>query len=168
VIESDDTISMRSYRDLLDAHRRALNGELSFLQPSGRRVERGIWLAEGVDLHPGARLTPPVWIGRHTRIGIGAQVGPFAAIGSDSVISGRCLVEDAVVLPSSFVGENLELKGVIVDRNLLVNTRLETETVVKDPFLLGSPADHKPMRRLARFLGHCTGALKKSFNSPGK
>lgn len=123
---------------VLTANRAVMDGVFPGLLLTGREVEPGVWLSRNVVLHPRARVTPPVHLCENVRIGAGTQVGPYAVIGRDSILDERCHVESAVVAPGSYVGEALDLVGVFVDRNLLVNVEHGVATTVTDRFILGS------------------------------
>ncbi|HOL18079.1 MAG TPA: NDP-sugar synthase, partial [Bacillota bacterium] len=60
-------------REYLRAHRQVLEGKVC-LRLNATEQERGIWLEEGVQLHPRAILQPPVYLGSGCSIGAGAQV----------------------------------------------------------------------------------------------
>ena len=123
---------------LLTANADLLKGRFPGLLLTGREVEPGVWLSRNVVLHPRARVSPPVHLGENVRVGAGCQVGPHAILGRDSILDDRCRVERAVVAPGSYVGEALDLVGVLVDRNLLVSAELGVATTVTDRFILGS------------------------------
>lgn len=166
--DTDQILSFRSNKGILQAHRRMLGKELPGLHLPGRQIKEGIWTSGPVKIHSSAHLTPPVWIGADTRIELGAQIGPFASIGAGCLIRRHSLVEDSVILPGTLVGENLELNGVIVDRGRLINTRLDTETIVTDPFILCSTADLEPRKRLTRTFRRLSSAIKRNFTSRRK
>lgn len=66
------------------------------------------------------------------------SLGPNAFVGSDCVLESGCIVRDSVVLSGSYVGEAVNLDGVVVDRGRLVNYRLGAVLTVGEDFLLGS------------------------------
>jgi len=74
------------------------------------------------------------------------------------VLDARCIVEDTVIFPGSFVGEGVELANAIVDRNRLVNTRVGEVVAVEDEFILGS-ADATPFRQWLAGLLSRTAAI---------
>lgn len=131
-------LDVTSMSSLLAANRTVLEGEFPGLLLAGREVEPGVWLSRNVVLHPRARVVAPVHLGENVRVGAGTQVGPHAVVGHDSILDERCRVESAVVAPGSYVGEALDLVGVLVDRNLLVSAEHGVATTVTDRFILGS------------------------------
>lgn len=141
-----DKVGVRSNLDIqtfsgyLDAHRAILNKEVTGLIFPGREVEEGVWLSRNVSLHPTVKITPPVYIGENCRIGQGLQLGPNVTLGNNCVLDGRCFAQDSVVLPGTYVGEALELKEVIIDRNWLINVPLNAVLSISEEFILGSLA----------------------------
>lgn len=143
VIETGAPLSMRSYKQMLETHRRVLEKRVSDFRISCGEVKDGVWLSPNVCVHPTARIVPPVYVGEDCRIGTGAKIGPNAAIGSGCVIRGKCNVENAVILPNSYIGEALELDGVIVEENNLINAHLGTHLHITDDFIIGSLAQKR-------------------------
>ncbi len=137
-VEAGAFLSIESGRDFLRSQRVALELQFPGLLIAGRQADPGVWIARNVVMHPTAKVTPPVYIGENCRIGRGAQLGPSAVIGQNCIIDEHTIVVDSMVAAGTYVGEGLELDAVIVDRNRLLNTRLETTLLASEAFLLGS------------------------------
>jgi acetyltransferase-like isoleucine patch superfamily enzyme len=131
-------LSARSYEDLIEANRRVLAREFPELLMGGTEVQPGVWVARNVSIHPTAKLSAPAFLGENSRVAAGVQVGPAASIGRDCMIERETLVSDSVVYSGSYVGQKLALRGVVVDRSRLVNTRWDAEIEGVDDLLLGS------------------------------
>jgi hypothetical protein len=116
-VEVSRPLSVHSFPEVLAANRSVLGGDFPELLQSGKAVAPGIRLARGVVLHPSARLVPPVFIGEDCEVGAGAQVGPNVVVGRGCVLDRRSTVRNAVILPGTYVGDGLELDGVLVDQN---------------------------------------------------
>lgn len=130
-------LSSASYTDLIAAQRAVLTGCFKGPMFSGQEVGKGVWLSRNVSLHPTARLNPPVYISADCRINQGVCLGPNASIGANCILDSHCTVADSTVLGGSYIGEMLELQDCIVDRNLLVNTRIGGAVSISDTFILG-------------------------------
>ncbi|NLI70332.1 MAG: NTP transferase domain-containing protein [Firmicutes bacterium] len=76
------------------AHRDILGGKVA-LRLAAREAEKGVWLEEGVLLHPHAKIVPPVYIGR------------------DSVIEARASVQESIFGSGNFIGEQASAKRCI-------------------------------------------------------
>jgi NDP-sugar pyrophosphorylase family protein len=100
-----------------------------------------------VVLHPTARVIPPVYIDEGSRIGSATRLGPNATIGKHCILDSGCVVENAVVFPKTYVGDGLELKDVLVDKNRLINVRHNTAVSINEDFILsGVSASHLGFR----------------------
>jgi len=131
-------LTNRSYDDLLESNRRVLSKEFPGLVLGGKEVQPGVWLARNARVHPTARLAAPAFLGENCRIGALAQVGPAVSIGRDCTIERETRVANSVVYRGSYVGPQLALKGVVVDRSRLISTGCDAEIEDVDELLLGS------------------------------
>lgn len=165
-VSASGLLSVSSYADLIDSQRAVLAGGFAGLLLGGQRAAEGVWLSRNVDLHPTVRLHAPVYIGADCRIGSGVSLGPNAVIGSGCILDSRCTIADSVVLPGSYVGEMLELKDCIIDRNLLVNTRIGGAVSVSEDFILGCVATGSLGSALARAASRLAGAVLLAAVSP--
>jgi len=73
------------------AHRDIMEGRVD-IRLNAAETEKGIWLEENVDIHPRARLYPPVYIG------------------SGSKLEGRTTVQDSVLGSQNFLAEQVSMK----------------------------------------------------------
>ncbi|MBT3291269.1 MAG: NDP-sugar synthase [Victivallales bacterium] len=131
-------LSCRSYADLLRANALVLGADRPELIVEARESDPGVWISRNVSLHPTARILPPVFLGENCRIGARCELGPGACVGSDCVLDDGSIVRNSVVLAGTYVGEGLELDGVVVEHSQLVNAALGVELTVADEFILGS------------------------------
>jgi hypothetical protein len=115
-----------------------LGREFPGLLMGGKEVQPGVWIARNVSVHPTAKLKSPAYLGENSRVGAMVQVGPAASIGRDCMIERETFVCDSVVFGGSYVGQQLALRGVVVDRSRLINTRWGAEIEGVDELLLGS------------------------------
>ena len=137
-VEGPRPLSAHSYEDLIEANRRVLAREFPNLLVGGKEVQPGVWVARNVTVHPTAKLTSPAFVGENSRVGAMVQVGPAASIGRDCMIERETSVLDSVVCGGSYVGQQLALRGVVVDRSRLISTRWGAEIEDVDDLLLGS------------------------------
>lgn len=166
LVEVPRFLSIRSYKELLDAHSAVLTKEFPGLMLSASEVESGIWLARNVTLHPTAELIAPVYIGENCRIGMGTQLGPNTVVGHNCVLGVRCTAANSVIFSGSYVGEGLELEDVIIDKNLLVNTRLGAVVSVADDFILGSLAGKQIRAGVSRWVSRAAAVVMLAVTWP--
>lgn len=134
-------IPIRAFSSYFEVQEAVLDKKAPTFISQGRETDSGVWLGRNVSVHPTARIQPPVFIGANSVVGPEVVLGPYAVVGRDCMLDAHSRVTRSVVFPGSYVGEGLELVDVFVDRNVLVNPRLETALTFPDPLLLGSLSD---------------------------
>lgn len=97
------------------AHLDMLEGKVNFPLP-GKEWREGIYIGEGVEISPLARMVPPVLIGDNCRIGRGAEVGPATVIGPNCTVEDRASLRQCVVDASAWLGPGCEVRGALVGR----------------------------------------------------
>ncbi len=132
-------LDIRSGDGVLEAHRAVLDKRFSVML-GGREVEPGVWLSRNVVMPSTVAVTPPVYIGENTRIERGVRLGPHAVIGSHCVIDRGSDISESVICPGSFVGEELEVRRLVVDHSRVLVVGAETSFTVTDPMILGALA----------------------------
>ena len=166
VQEEPVLLSVRSFVDFMDANWTVLEKRFPGLQLSGREASEGVWISRNVSLHPTARLTAPAYIGENCRIAAGVQLGPRVVVGSDCFVDQSSELSEAVVFGGSYIGEALELKNAIVDRNCLVNVRVGAAVTVTDNFILGSLVQHHFRQFAQRLFSRIVAVLLLVLMSP--
>ena len=97
----------------LQAHRDVL--ERSFVTEVGEALGSDFTLVDPTaEVHPGARLVPPVYIGPQAVVEDGARVGSLAVVGPGSRLAVGAVVENAVVGGGTTVAEGASVIGSIV------------------------------------------------------
>ena len=131
-------LAAREPQDLLQLHRECMDFDSSHVLVQGRTVSSGVRLCGRSAVPSEVEIVPPVFIGRQTRFGAGSRIGPFAVIGSGSVLAANSSVVDAIVLPRTYVGEEIHLRDSVAGRNRLWNARLQSSVAFEDSSLLRS------------------------------
>ncbi len=116
------------------------------IRPNGVEVRGGIWIAKSARLHPRARVVGPAYVGANTRLRAGALVTRCASIERNCEVSCGCVVEDASILPGTFLGVGLEIAHVVVDRTRLVDVRRNIEVEIGDLGIIGSTSFEETFR----------------------
>jgi len=127
---------------------------------SRRPRAMGIWIGNGSRVHPTARLHLPVFIGNNVLIAENAEVGPNTMIGDGCIVDAGSQIENSVLLPKTYVGQNLDVSRAVLAGNTLVNARLGVALQIQDTeFLrntdrrgLGCPKANLTQRALAAIL----------------
>ncbi|NGX42596.1 MAG: UDP-3-O-(3-hydroxymyristoyl)glucosamine N-acyltransferase [Chlamydiae bacterium] len=146
-------LSVRGCKTLKETNQRfmAADPPRAYLPTTARKVEPGVWISRAVSMEPGVEIVPPVFIGENTHIKSGAHLGPGTIIENNCIIDSNSTIENSIVCQRSYVGENLEIKDCIVDRNCLINLALNTQLKIMDEFILSDsvpPALHYQLRGL--------------------
>jgi len=152
-------LGMQSGADLLGSHRRVMAESGGGLMLTGNEVEPGMWLSRNVSLHPTAELQAPVYIAENCRISKGARIGPGVAIGRNCVVGEKSTLVDTVVFPGSYIGDALELKDAIVDKNCLLNVRIGSEILIREDFILGNLEEMEFRRGWRRMFARAVASL---------
>lgn len=107
----------------------------------------GVNLAVGRDcqIHPGAKLVPPYWLGDRVSVGPGAVVGPHALVGEGAVLAGDNEVVRARVLPHTYLGPQTALVDAVLDGARLLHRARRVRLDLTEGFLARSLA--KPAGR---------------------
>ena len=98
--------------------------------------EPGGWIGPHTRIHPSAKLKPPYWIKGKCDIGAGAQIGPFASIAHNVIVDANATITESFVLPNTLVGRNTSLDRVVVDGNLLLDSKRGSRVTITDAFIL--------------------------------
>ncbi len=151
-------LSFENVQELLRSQKDLLTGAFNGSEISARQTEPGIWISRNVSLHPSVELKAPVYIGPNCKLESGVRAGPSVVIGEGSIVDEKTSLIDSLVAPGTYIGQGLELEHVIVDRNRLVNTRLEAAFLVSENFLLSALARQKKPRIFHRLVSRL-GAL---------
>jgi mannose-1-phosphate guanylyltransferase len=97
----------------LQAHHDVL--ERRFQTEVGEELGNDFMLvAASAQVHPDARLVPPVYVGENARIGADACVGSLAVVGAGAVLEVGAVVESSVIGAGAFVGSGSTITGSIV------------------------------------------------------
>ena len=165
-VSSGEGWAVDSYQGYLELTKQVLDGALADAAIEGHDGGERIWFSRNVMLHPSVQVTPPVQIGPDCQIGRGVTLGPYVVLGEGSVLDSGCSVEDAVVLPGSYIGEGLELSGVMIDRNRLINCRLGGVITVTDRFILAAMQEKNVAVMWSHWLNRLAGVLIAVLFSP--
>lgn len=145
-------LDVTSPRNLLDSQRQVLDSQVPGITLQARRIAPGVWAGRGAVIDPKATLVGPVFIGELAQVGAGARLGPNAVIGEGAVVGASSSLTRCLIGPNSYVGTALELAGVVVVGDHLLNLELDTVVRVSDRALLAPLAGdgRRPVGWLSR------------------
>ncbi len=129
--------SLASAKDYFDLNMDLVGGEITrYLQP-GYSLLDDSFVGYNVVLPPSCQTTTPLMIGNDCRLRPLCAVGPSAVIGNNVVIDSQAELSTCVVLDGTYIGRNLELRGKIVGRNVIIDPETGVSLSLEDPILLG-------------------------------
>jgi mannose-1-phosphate guanylyltransferase/phosphomannomutase len=125
----------------LQAQKDALSGHLAIDIP-GFEFRPRVWVGEGVEVDPTARVEGPTVIGDYTRVGAGAIVGPHAVVGDNVLVRDDARIVGGVVMDMAHVGPLAQVRGGVLGRqaNLGRGAAIEEGSVLGDEVTVGPGA----------------------------
>lgn len=123
------------------AHKDILDGSVKVQLP-GFELSHGVWLGEGVDIHPDAKVVGPAVIGDNCRIEENARIGEYTVLGANVRVRHDTVLERSVVHDNAYLGEAVHLRGTVVGRScdLRNGVRGEEGVVLGDECFIGDDA----------------------------
>lgn len=80
----------------------------------GREVSKGVWIEEGAQVDPKARLVGPCVIGKGSKIAAGAVVGPHTVVGDRANIAPKAVLKNCILWDNVTVGKDVHLSNCII------------------------------------------------------
>jgi mannose-1-phosphate guanylyltransferase / phosphomannomutase len=108
----------------------------------GFEVSPGVWVAEGAEVDPEARLRGPLYIGDYAKVEAGAEMREYSVVGSNVVIRSGAFLHRAVVHDNVFIGPHANLRGCVVGKNtdVMRAARVEEGAVLGDECVIEEEA----------------------------
>src|SRR5689334_6786874 len=91
------------------AHQDVLDGRVELDVP-GFQLSEGVWLGDGAEVHPEARIQGPALIGPNCRIEAGATVGEYTVLGANVNVGSDAFLQRSVVHDNSYLGSQVRLR----------------------------------------------------------
>ncbi|MGZ4703940.1 MAG: sugar phosphate nucleotidyltransferase, partial [Acidimicrobiales bacterium] len=108
----EDVGTLDSY---VRAHKDILDGAVRVNIP-GFEMSDGVWLGEGAEIHPEARINGPAVIGDNCRIEARSSIGQYTVLGANVRVRSDAQLERTVVNDNAYLGEAVRLRGTVVGR----------------------------------------------------
>ncbi|HEX9890702.1 MAG TPA: sugar phosphate nucleotidyltransferase [Actinomycetota bacterium] len=141
------------HRDILD---RKVNVTID-----GFEVSDGVWIGEGAEVDPEAKLTGPIYVGENSRVEGGAELREHTVLGKGVVIKNGAFLHRAIVHDHAYVGPAASLRGAVLGKNSDVKNGagLDEGVVVADECYVGEGAVLSPNVKVYPFKTVDPGAL---------
>ena len=130
VLEAAQFLTPDSAEALLEAQQVALSDDFMRQVPATwLRTSWGAYSPDAV-LESGALIEGPALIGPGCFVAQGAHIGAGTVLTRDVVVSTGSVIRHSVVLPQTFVGQQLELDGTVVNAQSVQHLKLGVRTVL--------------------------------------
>ncbi len=112
-----------------------------------------VWLGEGAEVDPDARLDGPVLIGDFAKVERDVHLREYSVIGSGVVVKSGAFLHRAIVHDNAYIGQGASLRGCVVGRSADVKRggRVEDGVVVGDNANIGHGAILQPNVKIYPF-----------------
>jgi NDP-sugar pyrophosphorylase family protein len=126
---------LQTAKDLRRLVTDSLSGHCQF-RPAGSEIRPGVWLGESVEIHRGARIVAPAYIGRGSKVNDNCLITRCSNIENDCEIDFGTVVEDSSILSNSYVGIGLDISHSIVAGKNLLNLTHDRALEITDPAVI--------------------------------
>jgi hypothetical protein len=120
--------------------------------PQGRQIRPGVWVGDGARIEHGARVLAPSYIGAHAVVLPAAVVTRFSSVEHHCLLDCGTVVENANILPHTYIGAGLDVVQAVVGNQRLLNLPRNVEIEIADPKLVRTLPEHPAIRALASSL----------------
>lgn len=140
-----DIGSVEQYRQ---AHYDVLDGKVKLNLEAEKKD--GIWISAGVEIHAESRVHSPAFLGKGTRIGYDAEVGPYSCLGADNYLSGRASIKKGVTWSGVYLGKKSVVRGGVLGAKTVLKEKAEVfeGAVVGSDSLVEAQATVRPGVRI--------------------
>lgn len=108
------------------------------IKPAGHEIRPGIWIGRRARLERGARVLAPAFVGDHVKVRANAVITRCSVVERHCEVASGSVVEDASVLPYTYVGPRLDISRALIGNQRLVNLERDLEIEIRDPQLIDS------------------------------
>ncbi|MGZ4754621.1 MAG: sugar phosphate nucleotidyltransferase [Acidimicrobiia bacterium] len=156
----EDVGTLEAY---LRAHQDILDGKVN-LEIDGFRMGEDVWLGEGAEVDPDARIDGPAIIGSNCPIEAGAHIREYTVLGRDVVVKHDASIVRSVVHEHAYLGPAVRLRGTVIGRScdLRAHAAVEEGAVLGDECFVGEGAVVNPGVKVYPFKTVEAGAVVTS------
>jgi carbonic anhydrase/acetyltransferase-like protein (isoleucine patch superfamily) len=140
--------------------------EQNSIRPSGRQLRPGVWVGAGACIEREARIVAPAYIGEGAKVCRSAVVTRCSNIERNALVDCGTVVENATVLPSSYVGAGLDVSHAVVGFRRIAHLNRKIEIEIHDRRLL-APVPKAAMWRVAGMASAAMEFLQRGW-APGR
>jgi len=119
-------------------------------RPQGAEIKAGVWVDDDAEVHRQARIVPPAYIGKNTKVGPASLITRSSSIERDCSVDYGTVIEDSSILAGTYIGTGLDVAHSVVCGNMLAHLHQNLVMEINDEILIGSnvsPRLRKVFRR---------------------
>ena len=140
--------------------------EMNSIRPLGREIRPGVWAGAGAYIDREARILAPAYIGARAKITKSALITRCSNVERCAFIDCGTVVENASVLPSSYVGAGLDLSNSVAGFRRIAHLHHQIEIEVHDPRLL-APVPRAAAWRISGMAAAALEILRRRWTPAG-
>ncbi|MDH3934475.1 MAG: NDP-sugar synthase [Gammaproteobacteria bacterium] len=106
------------------------------LKLAGWARENGLTVGRGSHVDNQSLAGEHAFVGRSTRVRPSARLAGTNVVGANCFIDSQATISDSVILPGTYVGENIEVRNAIINGNKIMRVDSGASYRVTDRFLL--------------------------------
>jgi NDP-sugar pyrophosphorylase family protein len=107
------------------------------LRPAGREIRPGLWVGDWARIDSAARIVSPAYIGARSKVRAAALITRGSCLEHHCEVDCRTIIDDAHILPFTYLGPGLEVEHALVDGGRLLHLARNLELQIHDRKLLG-------------------------------
>ncbi|MCL4423756.1 MAG: sugar phosphate nucleotidyltransferase [Actinobacteria bacterium] len=149
----------------LRAHYDILDGKVHLeVSEFGFEVRPGVWLGEGAELDPEAKVDGPALIGVNCRVGAGAHLAEYCVLGANVRVGPNADIQRSVVHDNAYLAAGVRLRGSVLGRacDLRQGVQCDEGVVLGDECFVGAHASIRNGVKVYPFKTVETGAIINS------
>jgi len=135
------------------------------IQPQGKQIRPGIWVAEGARVNRHVRLVAPCYIGSHALVRTGSLITRGSSLEHHSVVDRGTVVEASTLLPLSYLGAGLDLVHSVVGFKRMASIRHSAQLEIEDASLVSLVPSTSALRMLDHAMNLVTFLPREIFSS---
>ncbi len=121
---------------------RAIAGDILLgrceMRPVGREIRPGVWVGDDAEIHKGARIVAPAYIGSGSKVLDNTLITRLSSIERDCYIDCGTVIEDSSLLPNTRIGIWLDVRHAVVSGNKMLSLKRNVTVEISDPALVRS------------------------------
>jgi NDP-sugar pyrophosphorylase family protein len=138
------------------------------VRPDGTEVKPGMWVDDQAYIHREARVVAPAYIGRHAKVQASALITRSSSLEHDCEVGEATVVEEATVLPDTYLGRWLDVSHAVVDGSTFVDLSNDVAVEIADSALVGRARSSEAGNSVddgehLKFVKRLGGRVKRAF-----